>query len=114
MAVMLREILGVLEVQRRERHFVSEAADGDPHVVDWPGPPAQGGFCGQAAQTVATASSPGRTGVPESQPASFLAAVRAPVADLGPLGELAERHEGDERVATDQARGQRRGELAPV
>ena len=41
----------------------------------------------------------------------FPAAVGTPAADLGPLCQLTERDEGDERFAADQARGQRPGEL---
>jgi hypothetical protein len=66
-------------------------------------------------QIAATASSPGRTGMPVSQPAGqFPAAVGTPAADFGPLGQLTERDEGDERFAADQARGQRPGKFAPV
>jgi hypothetical protein len=111
---MFCEVLVVLEVQRCEGHFVGEAAGGDPHVVDRPGSSAQAGLCGQAAPDggdCLVAGQDGDAGEPTSQ---FLAAVKTPMADLGPLGELAERYEGDERLAADQARGQRPGEPAPV
>ena len=49
------------------------------------------------------------------QPAGeFLAAALAPVADLRPLGQLSEGHEGDQRLAADQAASKRPGERAPV
>jgi len=52
--------------------------------------------------------------MPDSQFASLDAAVGAPVADLGPLGQLAEGNEGEERLPADQPGRQRPGELAAV
>lgn len=49
------------------------------------------------------------------QPAGeFLAATLAPVADLRPLGQLSEGHKGEQRLAADQAGGERPGKRAFV
>jgi len=93
---------------------MGEAAGRDPHVVDRPRspaldgcrgqPPASGGYCLVAGQYR-------NAGQPAGE---FLAAVLAPVADLRPLGQLSEGHEGDQRLATDQAGSKRPGERALV
>jgi len=49
------------------------------------------------------------------QPAGeFLAATLAPVAELRPLGQLSEGHQGEQRLAADQAGGERPGKRAFV
>jgi hypothetical protein len=110
--VIFREVLVVLEVQRDER-FVGEAAGCDLHVVDRAGPPASAGCCGQAAPGGGDGFIAGQDG-DARQPCGQFPRRWALAADLGPLGQLTESDEGDERFAADQARGQRTGELAPV
>ena len=56
-------------------------------------------------QVAAIASSPGMTAIPASQAASSPSAAFAPVADLCPLGQLAEGDEGNEGFAADQPCG---------
>jgi thiopeptide-type bacteriocin biosynthesis protein len=108
------EVLVVLEVERGQRQVVGEAAGRDPHVVDGAG--------------AATLDAGGRETAPDGghglvagedrdarQPVGqLLASAGAPTADLSPLGQLAERHEGDEWLTPDQPSGQRPGELAFV
>jgi len=65
-------------------------------------------------QVAATASSPGSTAMRDSQLVSSSRRRWAPVADLCPLGQLSEGHEGDQRLAADQAGSKRPGERAPV
>ena len=75
--MVLLEILVILEVQRRERYLVGEAARRDPHVVDWTRASALERCCGQAAPDSAhrlVAWQDGNAGQPSGQ---FLAAVGA-------------------------------------
>src|SRR5262249_36729871 len=65
-------------------------------------------------QMAATGSSPGSTGTPDSQLASSSRRRTPQWTDLGPFGQLAEGHEGDQRFTADQAGCQRTGELGPV
>jgi hypothetical protein len=71
-SVIFGEVLVVFEVQGGERGFVGEAAGRDPHVVDRAGPgrPRRLAAADRRPQMAATASSPGRTGMPDSQAAS--------------------------------------------
>jgi hypothetical protein len=68
-AMMLFEILVILEVQRREPYLVGEAAGCYPLVVDWARASALECCRDRRPQTAPTASSPGRTGSPDSHPA---------------------------------------------
>lgn len=81
---------------------------------DRAGSPASGGCCGQAPPDGGYSFIAGQDGDARQPGGQFPAAVSAPVADLGPLGQLTESYEGDEWFAADQARGQRPGELPPV
>ena len=103
-AVVFGEVLVVFKVQGGERDFVGEAAGRDPHVVDRAGSPASGGCCGQAPPDGGYSFIAGQDGDARQPGGQFPAAVRAPVADLGPLGQLTESYEGDEWFAADQAR----------
>src|ERR1017187_6786404 len=83
-AMMLLEVLVILEVQRCERYFMGEAARRDPHVVDRTRASALECCCGQAAPDGTyrlIAWQHGNAGQPSGQ---FLAAVGAPVADFSP------------------------------
>lgn len=102
---MLAEVLIVLEVQGGERQVVGQAAGCDPHVVDRPRPSSLDGGrreptpgCGDRLVT----GYDGHCGEPGGKLAP---ALLAPVADLCPLGQLAEGDESNERLATDQPRG---------
>jgi hypothetical protein len=74
---VLGEILEILEVQRREREAVREAACRDPRVIYRPWPTALGGGSGQLAPDAGDTLAAGITGLPVSH-ASRLARLRGP------------------------------------
>jgi hypothetical protein len=113
-AVVLVEVLVVLEVQGGERDAMGEAAGRNPHVVDRPRSSALDGYCGQSAPGDGYCLITGQHSDVGQPAGEFLAAVLAPVADLRPLGQLSEGHKGDERLAADQASGKRPGECSLV
>ena len=86
----------------------------DLQVVDRAGSRAPGGCCGQAPPDDGDGFIAGEEGDARQPGGQFPAAVGSPVADLGPLGQLTERDEGDEWFAAGQVGGQRPAELAPV
>jgi hypothetical protein len=112
--VMLVKVLVVLEVQGGERDAMGEAAGRDPHVVDRPWSAALDGCRGQSALGGGYCLVSGQYRDVGQPAGEFLAAVLAPVADLRPLGQLSEGHEGDQRLAADQASGKRSGECSLV
>jgi hypothetical protein len=112
--VVLVEVLVVLEVQGGERDAVGEAAGRDPHVVDRPWSSTLDGCCGQPAPGGGYCLVAGQYRDVGQLAGEFLTTVLAPVADLRPLGQLAEGHEGDQRLAADQAGGKRPGECSLV
>lgn len=68
--MMLFEILVILQVQRRERHFIGQAAGCDPHVIDRPWPSTLDGRSGQAAPDGGGGLVARQNRMPKSQPAS--------------------------------------------
>jgi hypothetical protein len=108
--MMLAEAFVVLEVQGGERHIVGEAAGSDPHVVDRAGSAAASGRGGQSAPGRGHGLITGQHGDLGQPRGQFAAAALAPVADLGPPGQLAERDERDQHLAADQPGGQRSGQ----
>jgi hypothetical protein len=88
----------LLEVQGGERDAMSEAAGRDPHVVDRPWPPALDGCRGQSAPGGGDRLVSGQYRNAGQPTGEFLAATLAPVADLRPLGQLSEGHNGEQRV----------------
>ena len=111
-AVMLGEVLVVLEVQRGERRFVGEAAGRDPHVVDRAGAPASAGCCGQDSPDGGYCLIARQDWMPDSQ--LVPRGGGCPGGGSQPACQLTESHEGDEWFPADEARGQRSSELAPV
>jgi hypothetical protein len=69
-AVVLLEVLVALEVQCRERYLVGEAAGRNPHVINEMWSAAQAGLCRQPSPGGGDCLVAGRTGMPDSRPAS--------------------------------------------
>ena len=111
---MLVKVLVVFEVQGGERDAMGEATGRNPHVVDRPRAPAPDGYRGQPSPGGGYYLVAGQHRTAGQPAGELLAAALASVADLRPLGQLSEGHEGDQRLAADQAGGKRPGERAPV
>lgn len=101
---MLGEVGEVLDVERRERQPIGDAAGRDPCVVNWPGPASFGRGSRQFTphRPDALAARDHRLiGQPVIQHGPVTG---SPPPEPGPLGQFAHRYEGDQRLLASQAR----------
>src|SRR5260370_30353084 len=93
---------------------MGEAAGRNPHVVDRPRSPAPDGCRGQPPPGGGYRLVAGQYRNSGQPAGEFLAAAVAPVADLPPLGQLSEGHEGDQRLPDPQEGSKPPSEPGPV